>query len=271
MYQHGLKDLQPDSLIMRKKKVEGVCKLCLTHSELMYSHIIPEFFFRYMYDDKSRALLVEAEYLGKTPIQKGIREYMLCLSCEKRLNVYETYVAKLWKKDFPEMVQDNMFIMKDIDYGLFRLFHLSILWRASVSTLDFFKHVSLGKHEEIIRTMILNYDPGKADQYSFIPRIVYDTDKKNIHAIAEPLQAKQDGFTFYNFSFGGVMWEYMVSVQSCRKLSNTYPFFSEEGKLCLTTENIFENERFKTVGKKLVEQHSLKKQRDSLSRKGVTF
>lgn len=249
---------------MRKTKVEEVCKLCLASSELKYSHIIPEFFYRYMYDEKSRALLVEPEYLGKTPIQKGSREYMLCLGCEERLNVYETYVAKLWKKHFPEKVEGAIFIMK-IDYSLFRLFHLSILWRASVSTLDFFKHVSLGKHEEIIRTMILNNDPGKADQYAFVSRILYTTDKKIIHTIAQPLQAKKAGFTFYSFSFGGVMWDYMVSVQSCRKFSDKYPFFSEDGKLYLATENIFENERFKTVGKKLIEQYSLKKLRDSLS------
>jgi len=40
--------------------------------------------------------------------------------------------------------QDNKIIIEGIDYAPFKLFLMSVLWRASVSTLEFFKLVSLG-------------------------------------------------------------------------------------------------------------------------------
>jgi hypothetical protein len=47
-----------------------------------------------------------------------------------------------------------------------KLFQLSILWRASVAKGDFFSKVKLKpRHEEEIRKMLLNGEPGKEDRY----------------------------------------------------------------------------------------------------------
>ncbi len=55
------------------------------------------------------------------------------------------------------------------DYATFKLFHLSVLFRASVSSLSTFQEVNLGAlHEERIRQMLLNEDPGKDWEYPIL-------------------------------------------------------------------------------------------------------
>ena len=44
------------------------------------------------------------------------------------------------------------------------MFHLSLLWRMSVSKHPYFKEVSLGPHEEVLRRMLLEALPGEPDQ-----------------------------------------------------------------------------------------------------------
>jgi hypothetical protein len=44
------------------------------------------------------------------------------------------------------------------------MFHLSLLWRMSVSKHPYFKEVSLGPHEEVLRRMLLEARPGEPDQ-----------------------------------------------------------------------------------------------------------
>jgi len=55
-----------------------------------------------------------------------------------------------------------------IDYKLFKLFQLSLLWRAGVSDRPIFKEVALGRHQEILRRMLLDDDPGESHKYGCI-------------------------------------------------------------------------------------------------------
>ena len=61
-----------------------------------------------------------------------------------------------------------MIHLSRIEYSKFKPFVLSVLWRAGVSSLDVFDQVKLGLHEEILREMILNDEPGTEGIYPFV-------------------------------------------------------------------------------------------------------
>ena len=186
---------------------------------------------------------------------------MLCDSCEKHIGKYETYAGNLWDKTFPHTIQTREIVIKGLNYKQFRLLHLSILWRSSVSTLDTFKHVSLGqKHEENLRQMILKDDPGKPDEYSFFCSMLY-LQSKVIYPILQPVKRRLHGFTFYVFYFGGVCWNYCVSAMSFRKFSPTIPIFSEEGTLYFVAEDVMTNPHIDSIFRKGIEKESAVKLR----------
>ena len=73
---------------MKKEQVE-TCRLCLEEATLCNSHILSEFFYKPMYDEKHRALKFTREPYNRKYIQKGFREYLLCEKCEAhRLYVF---------------------------------------------------------------------------------------------------------------------------------------------------------------------------------------
>ena len=74
--------------------MKGKCKLCLRESDLRYSHIIPEYFYKPMYDSKHRFMQISTvqEY-PTTFLQKGVREYLLCNRCEEQFSKYELDVT----------------------------------------------------------------------------------------------------------------------------------------------------------------------------------
>ncbi len=53
---------------------------------------------------------------------------------------------------------------------LVKLFHLSILFWAGVSSRPCYREVSLGPHQETLRQLILNRDPGSPHQYPVLGR-----------------------------------------------------------------------------------------------------
>ena len=238
---------------MSKENLTEICRLCRKQSQLRFSHVVPEFFYRYLYDDKSRGLLVNGPFDTEW-IQKGHREYLLCSECESKLNVYETYVAKKWKLDFPKEVGGELFTFRGLDYTKFKLLILSILWRASVAQDSFFGAVQLGPHEEKIRVMILNNDPGDSETYAFIPIIQY-LGKTIVPTVEQPLRMKQGPFTLYRLAFGGVAWHCLVSSMPASNFWK-YPFFSRDGILYLATDDIMQSPGIKAFQKRLNRHHT---------------
>ena len=121
----------------------GSCALCLESAELRNSHIISEFLYSTIYDEKHRFHVLEAG--GKYPYyeQKGYREPLLCQECETKLSKWETYARAILTggKPLKYWREDSITWIRGIDYQRFKLFQLSILWRAGVAT-----GVSLAKY-----------------------------------------------------------------------------------------------------------------------------
>lgn len=191
-----------------------ICHLCKNKSELRNSHIIPEFVYKMLYDDKHKFHVLSTQDKRPRPMeQKGIREKLLCGDCEQKLSVFEKYAREVILGGVEITVENkgNLTKISDINYQKFKLFQMSILWRASISSHQMFSRVSLGRHEEIIRKMIHEDDPGNQLDY---PCLVYGlASDKGIQSnlIDQPRKLKIEGHTTYRFVFSGFMWSFYVS------------------------------------------------------------
>ncbi|EAT13595.1 hypothetical protein HF888_09135 [Bermanella marisrubri] len=190
------------------------CRLCKRDCQLKNSHIIPEFLYRSLYDEKHRFYRISVEESEKsTFIQKGVREYLLCGDCEQRLSKYERYASTVLQGGVELTVSrdGNLIHIEGIDYVKFKLFSLSILWRSSISSLDIFKQVSLGPHEEKLRKMILAEDAGRDCEYPFIMSPITHEGALQKDLIIQPTKTKLEGHVVYRFTFGGIFWVFVVS------------------------------------------------------------
>lgn len=215
------------------------CALCLKSKKLLDSHIIPEFCYKLMYDSLHRATELTIEPFKKEFVQKGWRENLLCEDCEGVINKYETYFSNTWyqQKKLPDKIEHDTIILHDLDYANFKLFHLSVLWRASISTIDQFKNINIiQRHQERLRQMILSSTPGSEDRYSFFAVVLTDKDNNVFHeAIMTPVNSKYAGHRVYVFIFAGCCWYYFVSNHSMAE--HLYYCFSKSGDLFLVKRN----------------------------------
>jgi len=218
------------------------CKLCHKKKPIRKSHIIPEFFYRPGYDEKGRLFEVRYGVYKDKYIQKGIREQLMCLDCEQFLNNnYERYFHNFWykKKNLPEESLDKIYIVRSLDYAKTKLFLLSILWRASVASGKDFTEVVLGPHENKIREMLLNKDPKDQFNYQIFATLLLVPGTNNIcgEFIMFPIVCRYDARRIYVFTFGGCIWNYVVSSHPIG-----YPVdvcsLSEKGNIAMPTINL---------------------------------
>ena len=222
----------------------------------MKSHIIPEFLYKPLYadGDERRLLAIHPQPHEKVKvIQKGFWERLLCNDCEQHISKWENYAEKLlfWGNIsiLKGMKTQEFFVVDDIDYQAFKLFQISILWRAAVSTLPFFSAVELPEHEEHLRIMITGNKPGLPGEYGCIMMAVRLGDGL-LDAIVQPCQVEIDGFRCIRFIMGGFMWMYVIS-QTANDFRWKHCFIGPEGRLAVLRERAENMEFFKRDMEKL--------------------
>ena len=150
---------------------ENLCRLCGQPSVLRDSHIVLEFLYKDLYNEKGHMMGINGKgKLGWKALQKGIREKLFCDNCEQLLNDrYEKPFVKYWRENnpLPETLRPGELIEIQVpDYNAFKLFHLSVFFRAGISSLPTYRDAKLSKkHEARLRDLILNGDPGEHWEY----------------------------------------------------------------------------------------------------------
>lgn len=192
------------------------CRLCLQERDLRRSHIIPEFLFRELYDDDRRMMgITGTGPRGWRYLQRGMVERLLCDDCEQLINDnYELPFYRNWIRNcpIPNPWGQRSHINTNSDYDTTKLFHLSILFRASVSSLATFNQVDLGPHEEPIRQMLLNSNAGALGDYPFYGyAVTHHRDNRLVKVITRPLRCRFEGQWHYQTLYGGLMWSVCVS------------------------------------------------------------
>jgi hypothetical protein len=151
--------------------------------------------------------------------QKGYREPLLCDECERRLQPWETYTARLLyggRSRRGVLTEEGLATREvvGVGYASLKLFAMSVLWRASVSNLLGFQAVSLGvKHEGRIRSLLLAGDPGAPDEYGFtVIHLDTGTPYREFRRVLQhPICLKVGSEYAYRFNLAGLYWIFVVS------------------------------------------------------------
>jgi len=216
-----------------------ICKLCDQEAELQYSHIIPEHVYGKLYDDKHRYSGITLE--GDTKLeQKGLREKLLCRECEQMLNdKYEKYFSTFWisGKALPDTTTADAITITVSDYIKFKLYMLSILYTASISSLNTFSGVALGVHESRIKNMLIKgFD---CEYYSIFGTVICNSDNKiENRIIIPPCRKRYDGHIVYQIIFSGCAWYIKISNHRCHDIQEFC--LKPNGQLQLTVDKMHE-------------------------------
>lgn len=199
---------------IKSQQSESQCKLCCENRYLCKSHVIPEFFYRPMYDEKHRFLKMSTVPEERTIFQQqGVYERMLCKDCEQHINHFEKHAKKVFfdLMEHRETDNPNEIEIVNLDYSRFKLFQLSVLWRAGVATDPTFSAVKLGQHEERIRDRILQQKPGEPHEYGCIMFGLRTEEQGVFNAMLKPERGRIEGHICYRFVFGSCGWVFLVS------------------------------------------------------------
>ena len=239
-----------------------ICKLCKNDKELRNSHIIPEHIYGSLYNDKHKCIGITADGDSKK-LQKGFREQLLCNDCEQFLNdKYEKYFFNFWIKNntLPSDITSDHLIVQIDNYLKFKLYHFSILFRASVSSHAFFSGVFLGAHEEIIRSMLLNESDNK--NYTLFGTIICNNNNKiEDRIIVQPGKKRYAGHIVYQMIYAGCAWYLKVSNHRCKDIEEFC--LKPDGKLQLTVDKMHEFAEIINIHNALnTNENSKQKQKD---------
>lgn len=199
---------------MVKKPENDICRLCGETRVLVRSHIVPEFLHRDLYDERSRAAALRPLMGKQHPIQKGLREKLLCFECEQFLNDrFEKPFLAMWRDGNmrPELLPPGkVYVVNGLDYAKAKLFLLSVLWRASVATRDEFS-LDLGPHGARIKRMILDEDAGDVERYPIVGTFAVDEVGNLLPFVSSPMQLRLFGHHACAFGLGGCEWTFFTS------------------------------------------------------------
>lgn len=216
------------------------CQLCLKDKQLCDSHIIPEFIYKPVYDSNNHQYFqITTNPLEKNfTRQKGIWEKLLCLGCEAHLQDFENYASRVLRGGAEIDIVENAdkIIFSNINYNKFKLFQMSLLWRASVSNRPEFSRVNVGPHQEKLRELILNKDPGEPYEYGCLIIAPRSMNKVLSKVILAPELIKVDGHRCCRFLFGSMFWLFFVSSHT-KVLEHKNGFLLKNGTLPILFED----------------------------------
>lgn len=184
-----------------------------------------------LFDEKHSLVMGKLkEVKAKNASTGEFESNILCKECENKISKFESYARFVLYGGRPrkgvniqlkhQRTADGLELtyISGLDYRMFKLFLLSLLWRASISSRPFFKNVVLGAYEEKLRKMILAEDPGGSEAY---PCVLSTYRKHDLPAgvIAEPQKIKGIGTARgigYAFLINGVLYYYFVTHKTAR-------------------------------------------------------
>jgi len=152
----------------------ALCKFCGQDRPLTKAHIVPAAFFRDTKLEKRAPLYLlssdPAAHVKKAligPYDPGI----LCRACEDRFHEFDDYAGNLLIRDRNKVFNEagrQVVVADGVDYRKLKLFVVSVLWRASVSTLPYYRRVDLGPRAARACQMIAEGDPGKPSEFGTV-------------------------------------------------------------------------------------------------------
>ncbi len=196
-----------------------ICRYCDLNKTLIKAHIIPEFFFKKL---RGNDMLLKVS-AGERPKSSPIGAYdtrILCGSCDGRFSSFESYSANLLTdppQSAVEVKEQGLgkrtgYVIPNYNYKLLKLFFLSVMWRASISTLPFYSKISLGPYEERIRALLEAECPGEKNEF---PIVISKFSGDYANAIFNPYTSRIGETRFCIFHMGS----YVVRIKVDARIS----------------------------------------------------
>lgn len=240
------------------------CKLCGTNTVVCNSHIIPEFFYLPMYIKKRKIFEIHPQIDKKDKThQKGLREHLLCKKCEIKLSGYETYVSGIYKKityNNNALLFSGGLNFTNLDYKKFKNCYLSILWRMSISSIEFCKNFKLdGNDEETLRNFILKDNPGDVNEYGFLGIIPLIRKTFYPDLMLSPRSMKFLNSDVCIVIFGGLLYMFFINLND-ESMKAKKGFIQKDGSWIVTIDNaeefLFLDKVFREINKKIKSKYT---------------
>lgn len=190
-----------------------ICRLCQRAGlKMAKSHIIPAALNHALRGSKKHLEVMNTEEGRTGHTQSGVHDReILCSDCEAKLGPYDKYGIEFLRDRKLEGLktgprgQAKWYELSDYEYDKLYLFFVSLLWRASVTTDDFFSDVSLGTLETKAADIING--PDTATRKYFDVMISKFETSKVVHGAERahygPRRIRMGGTNAYSFAFGG--------------------------------------------------------------------
>lgn len=231
---------------------ESICRLCGETASLCDSHVVPEYYYTLCYGADHRLIGVDERVAFPKTLQKGVRHKLFCKACEGFLNTNieqpfkRIYDRDFWKLgEFVRRFQDcDVRQIKGIDYGVFKLFCISVLWRFSlVPSSSFYIAPQLGSHSDTMRSMIRNLDAGPERKYAV--RLCHVTMLGERADIISGANFTRDGhFRYYRFILSGYRFEVQVGSEELMNSQANSLNLKEDGSILIFNHDLAETENF---------------------------
>ena len=224
------------------------CKGCGENKKIIRAHIIPEAFFVGLKSDGKSPLMVadELNYPKRAPIGVYDRN-ILCHDCEQKFQDLDNYGQQiLLKTELQSSAVKGTVYYKvpNVNYELFKLFFISVLWRASISSQPYYSKVNLGKFEEIAKNNVWNRVVENSEEFSFA--LAKFTDDEFGTAMLNPRRLRFSGVNYYIFYLFGFML--YIKVDQRQTPSIFKPLMMKENQdLLVVGKDIFNSKEFKSM------------------------
>jgi hypothetical protein len=210
------------------------CRLCKEDRQLRESHIFPEWLYKPLYDDNHRFFVLSTDASKRRGTRpKGIYERLLCHECEERFSEWEGYARDVFCRLPLKVTEDKkVVVFSGVKYTPFKLFQMSLIWRASITRRPEAQRIDLGPHTERMRKMLFEERPGEVHEYGsvlILPALSQELMQQFVYP-PESLPTKIDGHSAYRAVFGGLFWLFIVSNHSAR-IPYKEVFISKDGNL----------------------------------------
>ena len=138
-----------------KQAKSSICKFCGKEKKLIKAHIIPKNFYLGLKDDRYLCINSQnCKYIIQQ--QGGYDSNILCGDCDNHiLGDFDKEGYRILLGDFSKYKYEYLHPQKIYqldnscyDYHKLRKFFISILWRASISTLEEWSNINLGGYEK---------------------------------------------------------------------------------------------------------------------------
>ena len=114
-----------------------LCALCGNSGDIKKSHIVPRYWFKLIKGTMDKMHIVARNGVNvRKYFQDGPKTKLLCGGCEGFINdEYEKYFLKVWATNpaYPDPLPSGEIRFTIPDHCRFKLFHLSVLWRAAAA------------------------------------------------------------------------------------------------------------------------------------------